>query len=267
MPNGNQNLTPMSGRDYHDIIQKVASVKDLNVEKLARLLELQAEWDRRQDEIRFNESMAAAQSEMSTISKDSANPATRSRYASLAALDNAIRPIYGKYGFKVDFSEEPHIKDDWLHLVASVSCGAITKHYHFFLPWTTQGARGGQVSTPTHAKMGAATYARRGLLKMIWNLAEEDDDGNTGGGRFKSSDPFPQEEKTPDPLAVDQILKDMERCATAEELEVVLGAYKGQWAGTPKADVERVRRRRDEMRTGFKPQAEGGAADGDHMGS
>src|SRR4051794_30845228 len=45
----------------------------------------------------YAEAMAAAQEEMSTISTDSGNPQTRSRYASLAAIDRAIRPIYTKH--------------------------------------------------------------------------------------------------------------------------------------------------------------------------
>jgi hypothetical protein len=39
--------------------------------------------------------------------------------------------------------------------------------------------------TKTHAVMAAVTYAKRGLLKMIFNVAETndaDDDGNTAAG-------------------------------------------------------------------------------------
>ena len=164
-------------RDYRSIIEKVTAHKDVDVETLGKLLQLQKEWEQSQGAIHFNTQMALAQGRMAAISRDSANPATRSRYASLAALDNAIRPIYAACGFSIDFTEEPY-KDDVAHVVASVSCGSITHHHHIFMPFTTQGARGGAVSTPTHAKMGAITYARRGLLKMIFNLAEEDDDGN-----------------------------------------------------------------------------------------
>ena len=37
------------------------------------------------------------------MSTDSGNPQTRSKYASLAAIDRALRPIYTKHGFSVTF--------------------------------------------------------------------------------------------------------------------------------------------------------------------
>lgn len=179
----NDNKTLPVTRDYRDVIAAVARVKDLDVQKLEQLMKLQEEWERRQAEAHFNDAMAGAQSEMASISKDSVNPATRSRYASLPAMIEAIRPIYTKYGMSVDFNEEPYDRDGVAHIVASVHCGSITRRHHFFVPWSTQGARGGAVTTSTHAKMGAITYARRGLLKMVFNLSEDDDDGNTAGGR------------------------------------------------------------------------------------
>ena len=169
-------------RDYHDAIAKAAAVKDLDVEKLTQLAKLQEDWDKRQAATRFNEAMAAAQGEMSQISKDSTNPQTRSMYASLPALDRAIRPIYTRLGFSVSFDEEK-FTESGISLVAYVSCGAETRPFRKGIPIVTKGFRGQEMMTQTHAAIAAVTYGRRALLKMIFNLAEEDDDGNFAAGR------------------------------------------------------------------------------------
>lgn len=172
-------MNDLAPRDYHAVIAKAAAVKDVDVGKLKELMDLQEAWEKRRSDEHYNDNMALAQGEMTQISKDSVNPQTRSQYASLAALDAAIRPIYSKYGFSISFDEES-ASDTHSLVMAYVSCGATTRRFRKWVPVTTQGFRGQQMMTPTHASIGAVTYARRTLLKMIFNLAEEDDDGNLG---------------------------------------------------------------------------------------
>jgi hypothetical protein len=218
MPATNQ--TAMVSRDYHDVIAKVASVKDLDVDKLAKLLALQEEWERRAAATHYNEQMSLAQSRMGTISKDSANKQTNSRYASLAALDEAIRPIYTACGFSVEFNEEtPPDRPDWLRLVAYVSCGAETRKREKWIPVVTAGIAGRQMMTATHASIAAVTYGRRALLKMVFNLAEDEDDGDLAGGRVARSGP----EHTPEPEQIDVngTIKEMYACKTLAELKKI----------------------------------------------
>jgi hypothetical protein len=178
----NQQITKTEPRDYHDIIARVAAVKTLtsdDVEKLQRMMTMQEELEKRQAAARYNENMSLAQSEMTRISKDSANPVTRSKYASLEALDAEIRPIYTKYGFSVSFNDEtPDDRPDWLRLMAYVANGPEIRKFTKWIPVSTTGIRGQQAMTPTHASIASVTYGRRALLKMIFNLAEEDTDGN-----------------------------------------------------------------------------------------
>lgn len=173
-------VTPTTG--YLAILNKVASLKDVDLDKLQKLMDMQEAWEARQASEHFNEAMATAQGEMTQISKDSVNPQTRSQYASLAALDAAIRPIYSKHGFSVSFDEET-ASDTHTLLHAYVSCGATTRKYRKWVPVNTKGFQGRDMMTLTHASIGAITYGRRTLLKMIFNLAEEDDDGNVAGGK------------------------------------------------------------------------------------
>jgi hypothetical protein len=65
-----------------------------------------------------------------------------------------------------------------------------SKNFHIDIPIVTKGPQGKDVMTATHATMSANTYGKRGLLKMIFNIAEynEDDDGNAAGGTLLISD-------------------------------------------------------------------------------
>jgi hypothetical protein len=211
------NQTAVVSRDYHDVIAKVAAVKDLDVDKLAKLLALQEEWERRAAATHYNEQMALAQSQMTTISKDSVNKQTSSRYASLAALDDAIRPIYTGCGFSVEFNEEtPPDRPDWLRLVAYVSCGAETRKREKWIPVVTAGIAGRQMMTPTHASIAAVTYGRRALLKMIFNLAEDDDDAILAPARSG-----PEQTPEPEVVDVDATIATMNACETVAALKKI----------------------------------------------
>jgi hypothetical protein len=219
----NQQIIKTEPRDYHDIIARVAAVKNLtsdDVDKLQRMMTMQEELEKRQAATRYNEAMSLAQGEMTRISKDSANPITRSKYASLEALDEAIRPIYTRYGFSVSFNDEtPDDRPDWLRLIAYVSCGSETRKFTKWIPVSTTGIRGQTAMTPTHASIASVTYGRRALLKMIWNLAEEDTDGNLkpNSGRADFHDPETGEIKK---LDANVVIAEMQQCKDHTALHV-----------------------------------------------
>lgn len=171
-------------RDYHSVIAKVASVKDVDVAKLRELMEMQEAWETRRAEEHFNELKAKVETELQTISQDMVNPITRSKYASLAAIMEVTKPVYSKYGFSVDFDELSHTDDTGIVLAAYVSNGSIRRKYQKWIPVSTTGIGGRTSMTLTHASVAAVTYGRRALLKMIFNLAETDDDGNQAGGKM-----------------------------------------------------------------------------------
>jgi hypothetical protein len=54
------------------------------------------------------------------------------------------------------------------------------------MPVDGKGARGGDVMTKTHAMGSGISYGMRYLLRMIFNLAiDQDDDGNAAGGLIR----------------------------------------------------------------------------------
>lgn len=124
----------------------------------------------------------AAQAEMEPVKKDASNPQTKSRFATHAALDKAIRPHYSSKGFAVSFDTESSAKEDFVRVVMMLfHSGGHERRYEVDMPADGKGAKGGDVMTKTHAVGSAMTYGRRYLLGNAFNIAvldREDDDGN-----------------------------------------------------------------------------------------
>lgn len=165
------------------VITRAASDPTVDVDKLERMMAMYERIDSRRSDQSFSDAMSIAQGEMRPIARDSTNSQTYSKYASYGALDNELRPIYTKYGFGLSFSTVDCPKAEHIRVECRVSHrdGHVERPF-LDMPVVTKGPKGNDLMTLTHATMSAVSYARRGLLKMIFNLAEGefDDDGNGG---------------------------------------------------------------------------------------
>ena len=115
-----------------------------------------------------------------------AQPANQEPLCPLAAVDRAIRPIYSKHGLFPSFNTAPSEHGpEWVKVLCEVArtATATRAKYSIDMPADGKGARGNDVMTKTHATGSAATYGRRYLLMMIFNLSVEDDDGNAAASK------------------------------------------------------------------------------------
>ena len=183
-------LAPTDSASLMSVISKAASDPAMDVDKLERLMGLYERLTARQAEQAFNEALSAAQAEMRPVAADASNPQTKSKYASHLALDNALRPIYTKRGFALSFNTLPGGPENTVRVVCNVSCHGHSKSYQIDMPADGKGAKGGDVMTKTHATGSAVSYGIRYLLKMIFNIAVGDDDGNAAG----AGDPISEEQ-------------------------------------------------------------------------
>lgn len=161
------------------LFERWATDPNASVEKIERLMALWERGEARKAEAAFNAAMTAAQAEMRPVAADADNPQTRSRYASYAALDRALRPIYTKHGFGLSFNTG-EARDMEVRVLCHVTHAAgHSRDYHLDMPADGKGAKGGDVMTRTHATGSALSYGTRYLLKLIFNVAvgEDDDDG------------------------------------------------------------------------------------------
>ena len=165
------------GRDL-DVLRRTSVPEPIAVIERAQMQERATQ---------FMAALVAAQAEMEPIARDLSNTTTKSKYASLAAVDRAIRPHYTKHGLAPTFNTRPSSKGDlWITIVCElVHSSGYYKEYSIDMLADGAGPKGAPVMTRTHAIGSAVTYGKRQLLKMIFNLAEagEDDDGNAAGAR------------------------------------------------------------------------------------
>lgn len=177
------------------MIERAARDPQVDIDKMERLVAMQERAHARNAEYAFNDAMSKAQAEMRRVAADSANPQTRSKYASYAALDKTMRPIYTKHGFALSFGTDDGAPIDYVRVTCHVTNSGHTRKYQIDMPADGKGAKGGDVMTKTHAVGSAATYGQRYLLKMIFNVAiGDDDDGNRAGAKKVEGSPITQEQ-------------------------------------------------------------------------
>lgn len=164
------------------MIDRAARDVTLPLDRLEKLIQMRIDMEDRERARAFDLAMAGAQSEMRPVAADSLNPQTKSRYASYAALDRVLRPIYTKHGLVLSFNTESGAPENCVRVACYVSREGHSKSYSIDMPADGKGAKGGDVMTRTHATGAAVTYGRRYLLLMIFNIAVGDDDGNGATG-------------------------------------------------------------------------------------
>lgn len=166
------------------VIERAASDPNVDVVKMEKLLDMQERVLLKQQEAEFFAALNACQRGMGRVAADCSNNQTRSKYASYAALDRALRPIYTDQGMSLSFDTETAERDGMIRVLCYVShTNGFTKRYSVDMPADGKGAKGGDVMTKTHATGAAMSYGMRYLLKMIFNVAigEDDTDGNMPG--------------------------------------------------------------------------------------
>jgi hypothetical protein len=173
--------TPESAPD--SLLNFVArAVKDptIDVAKLESLLRMQREIVADDARLQFNRAMSAAQGEMQPVLRNARNDQTNSRYANLEAVDAAIRPIYARHGFCLEFNSEP-LDGPNVRIVCEVShVGGHSKKYCLEAALDTAGPKGTGNKTPVQGLGSSVSYLRRYLMMMVFNIAltNEDNDGN-----------------------------------------------------------------------------------------
>lgn len=163
------------------VIARAAQSPDVDVDKMERLFALQERFVAKQAETEFNGALNRSQAKVTSIATNAENKQTKSRYATYAALDRALRPVYIAEGFSLSFDTTDSPVADCVRVLCHLShTGGHTRTYHVDMPNDGKGAKGGDVMTKTHATGAAMSYGMRYLLKMIFNVAigEDDTDGN-----------------------------------------------------------------------------------------
>lgn len=182
---------PVQPATMLDIIDRASRDPSVDIDKLERLINMKERMEARQAQAAYDNAMAEAQKEMAPIRADMENKQTKSRYASYAQLDNAIRPIYSRHGFALSFDTGDAPNPTEVRVLCTVSCHGHRESKKIDMPADGKGPQGAAVMTRTHATGAAASYGQRYLLKLIFNLAvgDVDDDGNGADGDIEANAP------------------------------------------------------------------------------
>lgn len=181
---------PAEVLSFDEQILRAAGDKRIDVAKLRELTDLRRQLRIEAAEEAFNEAMVACQAEMRPIEADAENDSTHSKYATLYAVDKALRPIYSAHGFSLSFDTVDCPLPNHTRVVCYVSRGAFTRRHQYDVAITTKGPKGNDVMTPTHAGGSGLSYGKRYLELMIFHVTigdpglsarATDDDGNAAG--------------------------------------------------------------------------------------
>lgn len=161
------------------LIERAVRDQTVDIDKMERLLAMQERVMAEQSKRAFTVSLREAKREIKPIVRNKYNEQTKSRYADLEAVADAIDPIIEKHGFVPTFgtgkSELPdhyQVTCDLLHV------DGYERHYFADVPVDTTGIKGNQNKTATHGFGSTMSYARRYLKLLIFDVATTDNDGN-----------------------------------------------------------------------------------------
>lgn len=159
-------------------IIELASTPGLNPEMVDRLIAWHEREQARQSLAAFNTAKNAVESELKAVVRNAVNKETRSTYATLDAVYDAIHPIYTKHGFAISFTETPSDEPE-LKIACILALGDYEKTYYLSAMSDTVGPQGKPNKTNVQGVGSTSTYLRRYLICLIFNVALRDDnDGN-----------------------------------------------------------------------------------------
>jgi hypothetical protein len=174
------------------MIERVVMDPNADLDKLERMLSMKERMDAETARRAFSDAMAACQGEMEPIARNQRNSQTNSNYADLAAIYKTCKPVSGKHGFS--FSTFPAQSEKPNHMAVRWTLRHSAGHEESDiaeLPIDDKGIKGTVNKTGVHAFGSTASYARRYLFCMIFDVATADDnDGNNQPAETINADQF-----------------------------------------------------------------------------
>lgn len=184
-------LVPANDAPMVAMIERIAMDPSIPIERLEQMLAMKERMeDRARDQLRedreyeaktaYFAAMSACQKELPVVVKNRRNSHTNSNYADLAAIEYQAMPVIYKHGFGVSFQPDGYNDIGELLIKWEIShAGGYVRNGIGAIPVDGAGAKGGVNKTGTQAFGSTATYGRRYLLCMLFNISTGDDrDGN-----------------------------------------------------------------------------------------
>jgi len=165
------------------VIERAAHSKDVDVEKMERLLAMQERILARDAVMQFNTAMAEMQSELPEITergKIKIHNEVRSTYATFEDINDAVKPILQKHGFAMTFRTE--VKENQITVTGVLMHRAGHREETSLpLPSDTSGSK-----NTVQAIGSSVSYGKRYVMSALLNITTrgEDDDGGAAGTQY-----------------------------------------------------------------------------------
>jgi hypothetical protein len=169
------------------MIERIAMDPSIPIDRLEKMLAMKERMEdrAREDEERrakkaYFAAMSKCQAELPVVTKTRKNTHTKSTYADLAAIEEQAMPIIHRHGFSVSFQPDGYNDKGELRILWEIAHEeGHSRNGVGEIPVDKAGAQGTVNKTGTQAFGSTATYGRRYLLCMLFNISTGDDaDGN-----------------------------------------------------------------------------------------
>ncbi|MBO0125175.1 ERF family protein [Agrobacterium sp. OT33] len=180
-------IIPSNDAPMVAMIERIVMDPNIPIDRLERMLEMKERMEdrARQDEERearkaYYAAMSRCQKALPVVTKTKRNDHTKSTYADLAAIEEQAMPIIHDFGFGVTFQPAGYNDKGELQIKWTISHEAGHSESDIAgIPVDGAGSQGKVNKTGTQAFGSTATYGRRYLLCMLFNISTGDDrDGN-----------------------------------------------------------------------------------------
>ncbi|MEK1893183.1 MAG: ERF family protein [Rhizobium sp.] len=180
-------IIPASDAPMVAMIERIVMDPSIPIDRLEQMLAMKERMEdraredaERQAKKAFFSAMSKCQKELPVVIKRSRNTHTNSNYADLAAIEEQAMPIIHDHGFAVSFQPDGYNDKGELRILWEVShAEGHSRSGVGEIPVDGAGSQGKVNKTGTQAFGSTATYGRRYLLCMIFNISTGDDrDGN-----------------------------------------------------------------------------------------
>ncbi|MEZ2132727.1 MULTISPECIES: ERF family protein [unclassified Sinorhizobium] len=180
-------LIPAGDAPMVAMIERIVLDPNIPIDRLEKMLAMKERMEdraredqERQERKAYFAAMSACQAELPVVVKKSRNSHTNSNYADLAAIEDQAMPIIHRHGFAVSFQPDGYNDRGELRILWEISHSeGHVRNGVGEIPVDGAGAQGKVNKTGTQAFGSTATYGRRYLLCMLFNISTGDDnDGN-----------------------------------------------------------------------------------------
>lgn len=173
----NAELVPIPPAQEPRNIIEMAIQRNMDADSIAKLVGLVEKREAAEAEAAYSEAMRRCQEEMPVVLRS--KKGGKSNYAPLDDINPAIKPVYTRHGFALNFSEGDSPIVGWKRTLCDVrhNKGHHVTH-HIDLP--LDGGTGAAMN-PIQAAISTGTYGQRVLLCRVFNItiADSDKDGQS----------------------------------------------------------------------------------------